>query len=359
MTPSQALKSPLLGWILAFGLFPVAVHAEVRAIVFPTVTTATFSDDYGDPRSGGRVHEGIDIMGGAKMTPLYAAVDGRVSSVVNPEESWGCRIVLEDADEWQYLYYHVNNDTPGTDDGVGCDTYAYASGITRNASVTKGQLVGWMGDSGNAENVGPHLHFEIRKPRVSVDTDDNTNGWNGEFGGWTEREPINPYPSLIAALAPGSYDKNEAAAESTDINMDKALVAVGGSVPCVSGALIKSASSTAVYYCGANGKRYVFPNDRVYFSWYVDFKTVTTVTNEALAAVPLGGLVTYRPGIKMVKIESIPNVYAVTRGGILRWIKSPEIAADIYGTNWKKNVDDVSDAFFTSYTVGDPITAMR
>src|SRR3989344_218768 len=172
MTPSQALKSPLLGWILAFGLFPVAVHAEVRAIVFPTVTTATFSDDYGDPRSGGRVHEGIDIMGGAKMTPLYAAVDGRVSSV-------------EDADEWQYLYYHVNNDTPGTDDGVGCDTYAYASGITRNASVTKGQLVGWMGDSGNAENVGPPLHFEIRKPRVSVDTGDD-NWWDGEFGGWTE-----------------------------------------------------------------------------------------------------------------------------------------------------------------------------
>lgn len=333
---------------------PVAAHAEVRVIVFPTETTATLTNSYGDPRSGGRVHEGVDIMG-TKMMPLYAAVDGRVDSVVNPEETWGCRIVLEDSEDWEYLYYHVNNDSPGTDDGVGCDTYAYAPGITRGATVTKGQLIGWMGDSGNAESVGAHLHFEIRKPRVETSDD-----WrNFDYSGWTEREPIDPYPSLIAALAPGSYDKNEATAESPDINTDRSITPAISATPCVSGSLIKSASSTAVYYCGADGKRYVFPNDRVYFSWYKDFKTVLTITNEQLAEISLGGLVTYRPGIKMVKVESLPNVYAVTRGGVLRWIKSPEIAASIYGTNWKKNVDDVSDAFFGSYQIGQPITGMR
>lgn len=329
-----------------------AQTAEIRPIAFPTEGSATYADDFGDPRSGGRVHEGIDLIG-KKMMPLYAAVTGEVRSVEVPEASWGCRVVLEDADGYRYLYYHVNNDTPGTDDGIGCGEYAYAPGITRRSSVTAGQLIGWMGDSGNAEAVGAHLHFEIRTP-----------GGSSGYGDWGEDSgstsvAINPYPSLINASFPGTYDADEAKAESPTINFDLGLVTSTGSVPCHSGALIKSASTTAVYYCGANGKRYVFPNDRIYFSWYANFKSVTTITNEQLAAIPLGGLVTYRPGVKMVKIESLPNVYAVTRGGVLRWIKTPAIAASIYGSQWSKNVDDVSDAFFGSYTIGEPITGIR
>lgn len=354
------------GGVVAFmlacvpALAPVHAADEVRTIVFPTEASATFSDDYGDPRSGGRVHEGIDIMG-KKMTPLYAAVDGRIR-VQEPQAEWGCRIVITDVDDWQYLYYHVNNDTPGTDDGAGCGANAY---VVTSGNVTKGQLVGYMGDSGNAESVGAHLHFEIRKPDTFTPSadDDDDDGWGGwgdwQSGEWTEGGSINPYPSLIAAMYPGSFDKAAATAESPDINTDRSLVPVTGTPACASNTLIKSASSTAVYYCGADGKRYVFPNDRVYFTWYADFKTVITITNEQLAAVPLGGLVTYRPGIKMVKVESLPNVYAVTRGGVLRWIKSPEIAASIYGTSWKKQVDDVSDAFFGSYKMGDPITSVR
>ena len=319
----------------------------VRDIVFPTAATSTLTDSYGDPRSGGRVHEGDDILG-QKMMPLYAAVTGVVSSVTNPEESWGCRIVIRDADGYQYLYYHVNNDTPGTDDGIGCTPYSYAPGIERGAQVTAGQFIGWMGDSGNAEDVGPHLHFEIRLPVT-----------NDGFGGYGEGTSTDPYPSLIAAKYPGSFDKAAATAESPDINTDHNILAVPGMTPpCVSGSLVKSASSTAVYYCGANGKRYVFPNDRVYFTWYADFKTVKTITNAQLADIPLGGLVTYRPGIKMVKIESLPNVYAVTRGGVLHWIKSPEIAASIYGTTWNKQIDDISDAFFSSYSFGADITSI-
>jgi hypothetical protein len=352
LVASAALALPL----------PLFAADTIRVIAFPTETSVTFTDDYGDARSGGRVHEGIDLMG-KQMMPLYAAVNGRLRTQ-SPEAEWGCRITITDSDDWEYLYYHVNNDTPGTDDGVGCGTNAY---VVTSGNVTKGQLIGYMGDSGNAESVGPHLHFEIRQPDTFTpspdDEDDDDNNWGGwgnwQSGEWTPGLPINPYPSLIAVLYPGSFDKAAASAESPDINTDRGLSSpIEGMPRCASNTLVKSASSTAVYYCGADEKRYVFPNDRVYFTWYADFKTVKTITNTELAAIPLGGLVTYRPGIKMVKIESLPNVYAVTRGGVLRWIKSPEIAASIYGTNWKKQVDDVSDAFFGSYKIGDPITSV-
>ncbi|MCC7522955.1 M23 family metallopeptidase [Candidatus Uhrbacteria bacterium] len=315
---------------------PLSANAldDIRPIVFPTDATLTVEDNYGLERSGGRIHEGIDIMG-PKLTPLYAAVDGRVRHLNIPEETWGYAIVLQDDEGYTYHYLHVNNDTPGTDDGEGGEENAYAPGIAEDVRVSKGQFIGWMGDSGNAESAGSHLHFEIR------------------FGG----EPINPYASLIAARYPGTYNRNEAGAASPTINDDRGLVGSGGQ--CVSGSLIKSQTNSTVYYCGADGKRYIFPNDRVYFTWYSDFSSVITITDAQLAALPLGGLVTYKPGSKMVKIESLPNVYAIEKGGVLRWIKTPAIAASLYGSDWAKKVDDVSDAIFGSYKIGEPISAIR
>ncbi len=307
--------------------------AEVRSIVYPTEKTVPLSNDFGDARSGSRKHEGNDLVG-AKMMPLYAAVTGRVKSVEIPEPSWGYAIVLEDEEGYTYHYIHVNNDTPGTDDGAGGPEHAYAPGIVRGAQVTKGQLVGWMGDSGNAESISAHLHFEIRRPDGTA---------------------IDPYASLSAALNERKYVLAMVKAASPDINTDKGLVATGATANCVSGTLVKSASSSAVYFCGADGRRYAFPNERVYFSWYSNFNGVQTLTNEGLAAIPLGGNVTYRPGVKMVKLESVPNVYAVDKGGVLRWIKTSAEAAALYGKTWNKNVDDLSDAYFTNYTVGEPI----
>lgn len=120
------------------------------------------------------------------------------------------------------------------------------------------------------------------------------------------------------------------------------------------GDLIKSPAFPDVYYYGADGKRYVFPNEKIFFSWYDAF-AVTTVTGDELAAVPFGNVVHYRPGVRMVKVTTDPKVYAVSRGGVLRWIASEAIAAEMYGTDWATNVHDLPDAFFASYTVGDPI----
>ncbi len=122
------------------------------------------------------------------------------------------------------------------------------------------------------------------------------------------------------------------------------------------GDLIK-ASGDSVYYYGQDGKRYVFPNEKTFKTWYDDFSLVKEITDEELASVPIGGNVVYRPGVKMVKITTDPKVYAVDQGGILRWVETPEIATSLYGENWSRMIDDVPDAFFVNYTVGNPISS--
>lgn len=125
---------------------------------------------------------------------------------------------------------------------------------------------------------------------------------------------------------------------------------------CTSGTLIKG-SLPAVYYCGADMKRYVFTNDKAYKTWYSDFSGVMTISDADLASIQIGGNATYRPGVKMVKIQSDPKVYAIAHGGVLRPIASEAVATALYGATWNKQIDDIADAFFTNYSVGSAITA--
>lgn len=120
------------------------------------------------------------------------------------------------------------------------------------------------------------------------------------------------------------------------------------------GSLIKSESDSAVYFV-ASGKRYSFPNERVFKSWYADFSGVATVSNAELAKYPLVANVTYRPGSKLVKIATDPKVYAVSRYGVLRWVMTEASARQIYGYNWSQQVHDLADTFFINYLVGSPI----
>jgi len=120
---------------------------------------------------------------------------------------------------------------------------------------------------------------------------------------------------------------------------------------CATGAGVNDPCK-AVYYLGADGKRYVFPNEKTYKTWYSDFSSVKTVTDSELAAISIGGNATYKPGVKMVKITTDPKVYAVAPNGVLRWVKTEAAAVEIYGASWNTMVDDLSAAFFTDYTVG-------
>jgi Ice-binding-like len=167
--------------------------------------------------------------------------------------------------------------------------------------------------------------------------------------------PAGNVPSADANIS-GSYSVASALANTTSIGVDKGIEPTASSVNCTANTLIKG-SAPAVYYCGANGKRYVFVNDKAYFTWYGNFLNVATITDAALALIPIGGNVTYRPGTRMVKVQSDPRVYVVARGGVLRAIPDEATAHVLFGPQWNKMIDDISDAFFVNYTVGAPIPA--
>ncbi len=125
--------------------------------------------------------------------------------------------------------------------------------------------------------------------------------------------------------------------------------------PLASGRLIKLASSSAVYYLGGDGRRYVFPNEKTFRSWFPVAPSVRVVSPAEMAGYQLGGNVTYRPGVRMIKIQTDPKIYAVSRGGLLRHVISEGVAAGLYGPDWNTKIDDVPEAFFINYRVGPAI----
>lgn len=129
----------------------------VADIVFPVLGKVTWSDTFGDPRDGGaRQHQGQDLPA-PKMRPLLAAFDG----------VWQGMTLISDAGLIA-SYIHLNNDTPGTDDGQGGEEYRLAPGIWDGVRVVAGQFIAYCGDSGNAEEAGPHLHFELAHPNFGT-----------------------------------------------------------------------------------------------------------------------------------------------------------------------------------------------
>jgi hypothetical protein len=116
-------------------------------------------------------------------------------------------------------------------------------------------------------------------------------------------------------------------------------------------------ADSAVYLVGNDNKRHAFPNEMTYMSWYNGFGAVQDTDKDTLASLPLGANTTIRPGTYLVKTMTDSKVYAVEPGGVLRWIKTEVVAADLYGDNWKERVVEIPDVFFNDYTIGDPIEA--
>lgn len=137
---------------------------------------ARFVNDWAYPRSGGRRHEGTDVFA-ARGTPIVAVADGTVDTVVafdRPGSLGGRTVTVADGTSRQY-YAHLEGIAPG---------------LRRGDLVRAGDLLGWVGTSGNARGTPPHLHL----------------GW------YVEDVAVNPFASLAVAC-----DGSTEPARATDV----------------------------------------------------------------------------------------------------------------------------------------------
>ena len=151
----------------------VQVGPSGLAIPVVGIAAGQLSDTFDNARGQGRRHDAIDIMS-AEGTPVIAAADGTIEKLFNSVRG-GITIYERSPDgKWTYYYAHLS---------------AYAPGLAEGQQVKRGQVIGRVGHTGDANAAGPHLHFAINQMAPGE------HWWNGT--------PINPYPLLAGKKASG------------------------------------------------------------------------------------------------------------------------------------------------------------
>lgn len=144
---------------------PSALHMPVQG-----VRAQDLRDTYADQRGGGaRAHEALDIMA-PRGTPVLAASDGRIARLFLSKPGGITIYQFDPGGRWAYYYAHLDR---------------YADGLAEGQTVQRGQLLGYVGSTGNADPEAPHLHFGIFR------LDAEQRWWTGV--------PMNPFPCLRAA----------------------------------------------------------------------------------------------------------------------------------------------------------------
>ncbi|MGH8874679.1 MAG: M23 family metallopeptidase [Acidimicrobiia bacterium] len=183
---------------------------------FPVLGGAVIASEFGAQRAGHK-HAGVDIIA-PKMAPVVAVADGTVSWVRSEAGGRCCLMGIRHTDGWGSWYIHLNNDTAGTDDGTAVGIVPW---LAVGSEVRAGAVIGWVGDSGNAEDTTPHLHFELRTP---------------------DGVPVDPMASLLAAQVEPQPDQVGPETEFSGAYLDDdglavapladLLVSVGIYLPC-------------------------------------------------------------------------------------------------------------------------------
>ncbi len=148
----------------------LAAPKEALLIPVAGVKKKDLQDTYTQSRSGGRVHNAIDIMAPAG-TPVVAVADGPIAKLFDSKMG-GITVYQWSADK-KFVYYYAH-------------LQRRADGLTDKSYVKRGQLIGYVGDTGNAGAGNNHLHFTITIPK------DSTRHWDGE--------DVNPYPILMQGV---------------------------------------------------------------------------------------------------------------------------------------------------------------
>ncbi len=175
---------------------------EYHPLTFPVRETVHYTDDFGGPRQ----HPGNDLMG-VKLDHELAANDGTITFARDDSSGHsGNMLILTGTDGWKYWYIHINNDTPGTDDAKNPAAFRFAPGIADGVHVKRGQFIAYMGDSGDAETTGPHLHFELHRPDDTfIDPYTSLRLAQGAGANGLCAYPTNPTPHPSAAAGPGYW----------------------------------------------------------------------------------------------------------------------------------------------------------
>ncbi len=136
------------------------LRGPVPQLIFPVVGPVTYRDDFGEPRAKWP-HPGNDLMA-SKRQIAVAAEPGTITFWTHSATA-GCMLYLHGKSGTTYQYIHLNNDlTTGNDNRGQCVAgTAYAPGLKDGATVQAGQPVGFVGDSGDANGIHAHLHFEV------------------------------------------------------------------------------------------------------------------------------------------------------------------------------------------------------
>ncbi|MES2885879.1 MAG: peptidoglycan DD-metalloendopeptidase family protein [Pseudomonadota bacterium] len=151
---------------------PSPVDSAPLLIPVSGIASSQLRDTFSDARGSNRVHDAIDIMA-SKGTPIVAAVEGRVVKLFNSVPG-GLTLYQFDASE-RHAYYYAHLD-------------GYAPGLAEGQLLKRGELLGFVGYSGNASPNAPHLHFAIFEL--------------GPEKRWWQGTAINPYPLLLSGRSP-------------------------------------------------------------------------------------------------------------------------------------------------------------
>jgi murein DD-endopeptidase MepM/ murein hydrolase activator NlpD len=150
------------------------LSSAVPKLMSPPITglTAKELQDTFDQARGSARHEAIDILE-ARGTPVHAVVDGVVAKLFLSKPGGNTIYQFDESGTFCYYYAHLDR---------------YASGIHDGVHVSRGQVIGYVGSSGNADPSAPHLHFTIFEL--------------GPQKHWWQGTPVNPYPVLLRLLRP-------------------------------------------------------------------------------------------------------------------------------------------------------------
>ncbi len=154
-------RSTLLALIIGGLLAGPANAAVPDTILFPIVGKTTYQNDFGDPRGDHR-HAGNDLMA-ERGSPVVAVESGKVK-IYRGSSSAGCMLYFYGDSGTDYYYIHLNDDLTKKDDNRARNCrlgVAYAKGLKNNMHVRAGTLIGYVGNSGDAAGISPHLHFEL------------------------------------------------------------------------------------------------------------------------------------------------------------------------------------------------------